>query len=202
MAESSKAVYASLAGNTAVATTKLIAATATGSSSMFSEGLHSVVDAANELLLLLGKKRSKLPPDEAHPFGHGQELYFWTLIVSLIIFTGGGAISIYEGILRARFIRSRRKSRSGITSFLAPRRCSRAASFVIGYRQFRKAYPNRSFRDVVKSAKDPTIFTVVFEDASDLAGLLLAFLGVFLSARSVPRCSTDSPRSESAPPRP
>jgi divalent metal cation (Fe/Co/Zn/Cd) transporter len=89
MAESSKAVYAALAGNTAVATTKLIAAAATGRS-----------DAANEFLLLFGNKRSKLPPDEAHPFGHGQELCFWTLIVFLIIFTGGGAVSIYDGVRR------------------------------------------------------------------------------------------------------
>src|SRR5579883_1348966 len=98
--QSAKAIYAALAGNVGVAITKLIAAAITGSSAMFSEGLHSVVDTGNELLLLLGRKRSRLPPDEDHPFGHGQELYFWALIVSLLIFTAGGAVSVYEGILR------------------------------------------------------------------------------------------------------
>lgn len=100
MEESTKAIYAALGSNLAVAATKLIAAGFTGSFAMFSEGLDSLVDSANELLLLLGKRRSKRPPDDDHPFGHGQELYFWTLIVSLLIFTAGGAVSAYEGILR------------------------------------------------------------------------------------------------------
>jgi divalent metal cation (Fe/Co/Zn/Cd) transporter len=100
MLESRKAIYAALAGSVAVSITKLAAAAFTGSSAMLSEGLHSIVDAGNEMLLLLGKRRSSRPADDWHPFGHGQELYFWTLIVSLIIFTAGGAVSTYEGITR------------------------------------------------------------------------------------------------------
>src|SRR5579884_3806544 len=100
MAAAERAVYSALNGNSAVALSKLTAAVFTRSSAMLSEGLHSAVDTANEALLLLGRRRSRLPPDEAHPFGYGQELYFWTLIVSLVIFAAGGAVSIYEGVLR------------------------------------------------------------------------------------------------------
>src|SRR3954454_15926024 len=137
MAGSSKAIYAALAGNVAVGTTKLIAAAFTGSSAMFSEGLHSVVDAGNEVLLLFGKRRSALPPDETHPFGYGQELYFWTLLVSLIIFTVGGAVSAYEGILRLLHP-TRPEPATWSYIVLGAAAVFEGISFVIGYRQFRR----------------------------------------------------------------
>ena len=92
-------LYAALLANLAIAIVKFIASRISGSSAMFSESIHSAVDCANSLLLLRGIKRSKRPADEAHPFGHGKEIYYYALIVSIMVFTLGGGMSIYEGIM-------------------------------------------------------------------------------------------------------
>ena len=99
MASSSrKAIYAALAGNCLVAATKFVAALLTGSSAMLSEGIHSVVDTGNEILLLYGLRRAQLPADEEFPFGHGKEVYFWSFVVALQIFAAGAGFSIFNGI--------------------------------------------------------------------------------------------------------
>src|SRR5690349_10500762 len=95
---SNKAIYAALAGNLAVATTKFGAAAWTGSAAMLSEAVHSLVDTGNEVVLLYGQRRAARPPDEAHPFGHGRELYFWSFIVAVLIFGLGAGVSALEGV--------------------------------------------------------------------------------------------------------
>ena len=100
--ESTGSVIAAVAANILVGIVKFIAAAISGSSAMVSEGIHSIVDSGNGLLILLGIKKSSRKPDVEHPFGYGQELYFWTLVVAIMIFALGGGVSIYEGISHIR----------------------------------------------------------------------------------------------------
>ena len=102
MAESNKAIYAALLGNAAIAVTKFGAAAITGSASMASEAVHSMVDTVNEVLLLYGKRRARKRPDRMHPFGYGRELYFWTFVVSIMVFALGAMVSMYQGISHIR----------------------------------------------------------------------------------------------------
>ena len=95
---SKKVIYAALAGNALISVTKFIAAFVTGSSAMFSEGIHSVVDTGNQILLLFGLRRAARPADEDFPFGHGKEVYFWSFVVAILIFAVGAGISVYEGV--------------------------------------------------------------------------------------------------------
>lgn len=180
--ESRAAVIASLAGDTAIAVTKFIAAIATGSSAMIAEGIHSVVDAANSLLLLLGMHRSRKPPDVQHPFGHGQELYFWTFIVAVVIFGIGGGLSVYEGITRVLHP----EPLGDLTwsyIVLAAAMVFQLASSTVAFRQFRRVVRGQGIFHAAHASKDPTIFAVVFEDAAGVLGLVIAFLGIFLGTR-------------------
>jgi len=149
---------------------------------MVAEGLHSLVDASDGTLLLVGRRRSRRPPDAAHPFGHGKELYFWTLIVAVIFFAVGGGVSIYEGILH---LINPEPLRDPLLSYvvLGIAALFDGSSFIIALRALRQEEPDRRLVEVVRRGKDPSSFTVVLEDIADLAGLALAFLGVWLGHR-------------------
>ena len=95
---SNRVIIAALIGNTAISITKFFAAFITGSSAMLSEGIHSLVDTGNQILLLYGMKQAKKPADEAFPFGHGKEIYFWSFVVAILIFAVGSGVSLYEGV--------------------------------------------------------------------------------------------------------
>ena len=180
--QSNVAIYASIAANVAIATTKLIAAGISGSSAMVAEGLHSLVDACDGTLLLVGRRRSQRPPDPGHPFGHGKELYFWTLIVAVIFFAVGGGVSVYEGILHLMHPEALRDPTLSYI-VLGVAATFDGASFIVALRTLRREEPGRSLADVVRHGKDPASFTVVLEDIADLTGVALAFLGVWLGHR-------------------
>ena len=173
-----KTIYAAMAANFAIAVTKFVAASITGSSAMLSEGIHSVVDTGNELLLLLGLRLSKKPADDSHPFGYGQELYFWTLIVSLFIFAIGGGMSIYEGIEHVRHPEPLTDPRwnYGVLAFAV---IFEGYSWNVALQEFLSTKGEGSFWQAIRASKDPTIFTILFEDTAALIGLFVAFVGVF-----------------------
>ena len=182
MASGSRAaIYAAIGGNLAIAMMKFTSAGFTGSSAMLSEGIHSLVDTGNGGLLLLGIRKSKQPPDATHPFGYGKELYFWSLIVAVLIFGVGGGISIYEGILHLMHPNPLEDPTwSYVVLGLAM--VFEGFVFVIAFRAFQEIKgEEHTIWQAIKASKDPTIFTVLFEDAAALLGLIVAFVGIFLT---------------------
>ena len=175
-------LYGALAANLAIAIIKFIAAAISGSSAMLSEGIHSVVDTGNSLLLLLGLKKSKKPADAAHPFGHGKELYFWTLVVAIMIFAVGGGMSIYEGISHLRHPNPLQDPTMSYIILLVAM-LFEGIAWAIAYRNFSKTRVDKNFLRALRASKDPATFTVLFEDSAAILGLLIAFLGVYLSHR-------------------
>jgi cation diffusion facilitator family transporter len=176
--ESRKAVFAAIAGNFLIAVVKFIAAAFTGSSAMLSEGIHSVVDMGNGGLLFFGLKQAELPADDRHPFGHGRELYFWSLIVAISIFGIGGGMSIYEGITHIVHP-SPLENPTLAYVVLALSALIEGTSFWVAYREFRKTKGSLGTIAAIRTGKDPSLFTVVFEDSAAMLGLLFAFLGIF-----------------------
>lgn len=174
------AIWAALAANLAIAVIKFGAAWFTGSSAMLAEGIHSVVDTANEWLLLLGLRRSQQPASAERPFGYGRELFFWAFIVAVFIFAIGGGLSLYEGI---EHIRHPAPLHSPTWNYivLGLAFCFDGTSFLVARRAFNAQRGRQSFWSAFRASKDPSTFVVLFEDASDLLGLVIAFLGVLLS---------------------
>jgi cation diffusion facilitator family transporter len=175
-----KVIYAALAGNLMVALTKFGAAWITSSSAMLSEGVHSLVDTGNQFLLLYGLRRAARPPDEAYPLGYGRELYFWSFIVALLVFALGAGVSIYEGILH---IRHPVEISSPLVNYgvLGLAILFEGASWWVALKDFRRAKGNRGWFRAIRESKDPTTFTVLFEDSAALVGLAIALVGTAAS---------------------
>jgi len=175
--ESKTAVTAAFAGNLAIAIAKFIASAFTGSSAMLTEAVHSLVDTGNQLLLMHGMRRAGRPPDENHPFGHGMELYFWTFVVALLMFSVGGAASIWEGVQHIRSPES--IGRAWINWLvLGVSALFEGASFAVALRQQRKRFPHARLIPFLKHSKDPGLFAVLFEDSAALVGIVIAGFGV------------------------
>jgi len=179
-AESKQAVVAAIVGNAAIAAIKFVAGVMTGSSAMISEGIHSVVDTGNGGLLFHGLRRSARAADTQHPFGHGMEIYFWSLIVAVSIFGIGGGMSIYEGVTHIQHP-SPLENPTINYIVLAFAVLFESFSFSVAWRAFRKHKGSRRTLTAIHHGKDPSLFTVLFEDTAALLGLVVAFLGVFLS---------------------
>ena len=176
--ESKVAIFAAIVANLAIAITKFIAAFFSGSSAMLSEAIHSLVDTGNGGLLLVGLRQSRKAPDDNHPFGHGKELYFWPLIVAILVFSLGGGMSVYEGITHILHPHHGDPTWSYIVLGLAF--AFESVSGFLAFKAFRKELKGGGVVETIKGSKDPTTFTVLFEDSAALAGLIVAFLGILL----------------------
>jgi cation diffusion facilitator family transporter len=177
VAESKLAIYAAAGANLAIAASKFTAFAFTGSSAMLTEAIHSVVDTGNQCLLLLGLRRAAKPPDAQHPFGHGMELYFWSFVVALMVFALGGAMSVYEGMLR--MVRPEPIERPWINFVvLGVAIAVEGTSFLVALREHRRRYARGRFLESLRSSKDPSLFAVLLEDGAAMIGLLFALMGV------------------------
>ena len=173
-------IWAALAANLGIAIAKFVAAAITGSTAMLTEGVHSVVDSFNQVLLLYGQRRAKRPPDALHPFGYGRELYFWSFVVAILIFGVGAVVSGYEGWLH---IAHREDVRSPLVNYvvLSIALALEGTSWWIALREFAAGKGDTGWWQAVRESKDPAGFVVLFEDSAALAGLIVAGIGVWAS---------------------
>lgn len=180
MATSDRAVHIAIGADVAVAVAKFVAAAFTGSASMFAEGIHSLVDAGNGGLLLVGSRARRRAPDESHPFGYGKEQYFWTLVVAMLIFAMGGGFSIYEGASRLLHPRPIEHVGWNYAVLLVAFLCDGYA-WLTAFRQLRATRKESNILRAAQASKDPSTFTVWFEDSAATVGVVIAFLGVLAS---------------------
>lgn len=168
------------AANLGIAVSKFVAAALTGSSAMLTEGIHSVVDSLNQVLLLWGRRQSRKPADARHPFGYGRELYFWSFVVAVLVFALGAGVSVYEGVLH---IMEPEEAVSPIVAYavLAFAFLLEGGSTLAAFREFRAAKGSLGWFQAVRQSKDPPAFIVLLENGAAMAGILVAAAGVALS---------------------
>ncbi|MCX3265089.1 cation diffusion facilitator family transporter [Pedobacter agri] len=180
MARANKSIYSALAANLLIAITKFVAGAFTNSSSMIAEGIHSTVDTSNQLLLLYGLKRSVKPADKYRPFGYGKELYFWSFIVSIMIFGLGGVVSITQGIEHIRHPETLVNPGWNyvvlVLSFVFE-----GASLIVAIKEFNKTRNGLPWWKAIIKSKDPSGFLVLFEDGAAVMGLIIVFVLMVLS---------------------
>jgi len=174
-------VYGAIAANILIAIAKFIGASITGSSAMLAEGIHSLVDTGNGGLILLGIKRSKMKPSKMHPFGYGKEVYFWSFVVSMLIFAVGGGFAIYEGI-HALQNPSIVEDPTINYIVLGAAIIFEGIALIIALRSFNKSRKgsHNLIKNIIKS-KDAATFAIIIEDSAAVFGLLIALIGTFLS---------------------
>lgn len=182
--QSTKVVYAALTGNVLVALSKFVASFLSGSSAMLTEAIHSSTDSVNQILLLIGSRRSRARPDASHAFGYGMEVYFWTFVVAVIVLLAGGCASIFEGF---RQITAPEPIKSPGVSFgvLVLSALFEGSSLAVGYRAYRRVVHGRSVKGrpvsmwrFIRLSKDPNLYETLLEDSAALVGIGFATLGV------------------------
>jgi cation diffusion facilitator family transporter len=176
--ESRRAVIAALLGNAALVVLKAVAAGFTGSAAMLAETYHSISDTGNQLLLLLGMRLARRPPGPRHPFGHGRNVYFWSFVVSMLLFTLGGAFSIREGIHKVIDPGEPSTGYAWAYGVLAGSFLFESMSLTVALRALHEAKGRQSFLEALHDSRDPMLPTVVLEDSAALVSVLVAAAGI------------------------
>jgi cation diffusion facilitator family transporter len=174
---SKKTVYVALAGNLVIAAAKFGAAWFTGSSAMLSEGVHSLVDCGNEVLLLYGMRRAARPADLDHQFGHGREVYFWSFVVALLFFALGAGVSFYEGVQHLLHPEEIRNFPVTYAVLLVSMLCE-GISLRVAVKEFAQQKGDLGYVEAIRRSKNPATFTVLLEDSAALSGLSVALIGI------------------------
>ena len=177
---SGKVLWIALAANVGVAIAKFVAAGITGSSAMLTEGVHSLVDSVNQLLLLYGEKRARKPPDERHPVGYGRELYFWSFVVAILVFALGAGVSVYEGVIH---ILEPQEAVSPLVAYivLAVAFALEGWSLWAAYKPFNRSRGQLSWWTALRQTKDASTIVVLLENGAALAGIVVAAVGLGFS---------------------
>jgi cation diffusion facilitator family transporter len=176
---SRRVIYAALIGNFLIAVTKFAAAALTGSSAMLSEGIHSIVDTGNQILLLHGLRKAIKPADDRFPFGHGKEVYFWSFIVAILIFAVGSGVSLYEGV--HHLIHPSTMVNPAVNYIvLTMAFVFEGIAWLFAFREFSRVKGRWGYIQAVQRGKNPSLFVVLFEDSAAILGIGAAFLGVLL----------------------
>jgi len=177
---STRTLVVALLANLGIAASKFVAAAITGSSAMLTEGVHSVVDSTNQLLLMWGRRAAKRAPDKLHPFGYGRELYFWSFVVAVLVFSVGAGVSVYEGIIH---IAHPEPAVSPVIAYgvLLVAFLLEGWSTVEAYRDFRKSKGMLGWVQAIRQSKDPPAFIVLLENGAAMAGIVAAAIGLLLS---------------------
>jgi cation diffusion facilitator family transporter len=177
---STRTLVVALLANLGIAASKFVAAAITGSSAMLTEGVHSVVDSTNQLLLMWGRRAAKKPPDKLHPFGYGRELYFWSFVVAVLVFALGAGVSIYEGIIH---IAHPEPAVDPLVAYavLLLAFLLEGWSTVEAFNDFKMAKGDLSWFQAVRQSKDPPAFIVLLENGAAMAGIIAAAIGLMLS---------------------
>jgi len=175
-----RTLWLAFAANLGIAVAKFGAAAVTGSSAMLTEGVHSVVDSSNQLLLLWGRKASRRPPDQYHPFGYGREIYFWSFVVAVLVFALGAGVSIYEGIIH---IAEPEPAVSPIIAYgvLLIAFLLEGGSTWEAFKEFKVAKGKLSWIAAVQRSKDPPGFIVLLENGAAMIGIVAAAVGLGVS---------------------
>jgi cation diffusion facilitator family transporter len=179
-----RVIISALSGNLAIAVSKFVAAYVTGSAGTLAEAVHSLADTGNQVLLLLGMRLSERTPTEQHPFGRAAEKYFWPFVVSILLFSVGGAFAVYEGVEKLLEVQHGVvRTGSNLWSYvvLGLSAAFETYSFIVALGEFKKLRGSRSAFQTMRMAKDPTVPVVVLEDLAALVGLFVALIGLLMS---------------------
>ncbi len=177
---STRVILTALAANVGIAVAKFIAAGITGSSAMLTEGVHSLVDSTNHVLLLYGTKRAEKPADGVHPLGYGRELYFWSFVVAILVFSLGAGVAIYEGILH---ILHPEHGADPLIAYVVLGIAFALESWSTweALKAFNASRGKRTLLQAIRASKDAPTIIVLLENGGALAGLAIAAAGIFIS---------------------